>query len=141
MQGRLMAERDFPLPLPGLVHVAQTLLAHRAVDPAEPLSLRVRAERLRPHARGAQVDLVATASVGNEPVWSGTSTYLARGVTVQGGDSSGGADDGPVPRLAGAADACGARGPGRVPPSGAAAVDGRAADPRRARRMAIRRGL
>jgi len=82
LQARLMAEREFPLALPGLVHVAQTLVLHRAVDAAEPLSLRVRAEGLRPHDRGAQVDLVATARVGEEPVWSGTSTYLARGARV-----------------------------------------------------------
>ena len=82
LQARLMAERDFPLPLPGLVHVAQNLVLHRAVDAAEPVSLRVHAEGLRPHHRGAQVDLVATARVGDELVWSGTSTYLARGARV-----------------------------------------------------------
>jgi acyl dehydratase len=92
LQATLMAEREFPLPLPGLVHVAQTLVAYRALDAAEPLSLRVRAEGLRPHARGAQVDLVATASVGGERVWSGTSTYLARGVTAPGGEPAGAPD-------------------------------------------------
>ena len=82
LQATLMAERRFPLPLPGLVHVAQTLVAHRAVDAGERLSLRVRAERLRAHPRGAQVDLVASASVGEERVWQGTSTYLARGASA-----------------------------------------------------------
>jgi acyl dehydratase len=84
LQTRLMAERDFPLPLPGLVHVANTLALHRVVDAGETLSLSVRAEALRPHPRGAQVDLVSTASVGDELVWSGRSTYLAKGASAPG---------------------------------------------------------
>ena len=83
LQATLRAERDFPVPLAGLVHVAQTLRQHRAVDAGEVLSIAVHAERLRAHRRGAQVDLVSTASAGDEPVWSGTSTYLSRLPTVQ----------------------------------------------------------
>ncbi|HKG50616.1 MAG TPA: MaoC family dehydratase [Actinomycetales bacterium] len=78
LQATLMAERGFPLPLPGLVHVANSLVLHRVVDACEPLSYLVRAERLRDHPRGRQVDLVSTASVAGEEVWSGRSTYLAR---------------------------------------------------------------
>ena len=54
LQTKLMAEPRFPLPLAGLVHVANTLVQHRAVDADETLSLAVRAEGLRPHPRGAQ---------------------------------------------------------------------------------------
>ena len=88
LQTRLMAERDFPLPLPGLVHVANTLALHRVVDAGETLSLAVRAEALRAHPRGAQVDLVSTASVGDEVVWSGRSTYLAKGASAPGESSA-----------------------------------------------------
>jgi acyl dehydratase len=82
LQTILMAERDFPLPLPGLVHVANTLVLHRVVDAGEALSLTVRAQALRPHPRGAQVDLVSTASAAGEVAWSGRSTYLAKRAAV-----------------------------------------------------------
>jgi acyl dehydratase len=86
LQVTLMAERGFPLALPGLVHVAGVLVQHRQVGAEEPLDLRVRAEGLRPHPRGRQVDLVATAAVAGEPVWSGRSTYLSR-ATGEGAES------------------------------------------------------
>ncbi len=75
----LMAERDYPLPLPGVVHVANRLEMLRAVTADERLDLAVRAERLRPHPRGRQVDIVGTASIDGEEVWRGRSTYLAKG--------------------------------------------------------------
>ncbi|MDT7701402.1 MAG: hypothetical protein QOJ30_3727 [Pseudonocardiales bacterium] len=79
LQVELMACRAFPLPLPGLVHVANRITAHRAIRAGEPLDVRVRAERFAAHPKGAQVDLVAAVSVAGEPVWDGRSTYLARG--------------------------------------------------------------
>ena len=59
LQVALMAGRDFPLPLPGLVHVRNTITVHRRIDAAERLTVRVHAERLVAHPKGAQVDLVA----------------------------------------------------------------------------------
>ncbi|RZT88908.1 acyl dehydratase [Pseudonocardia sediminis] len=79
LQVVLMADRSFPLPLPGLVHLANRITAHRAVTPADTLDLRVHADRFVTHAKGAQVDLVAEARVGDEVVWEGRSTYLSRG--------------------------------------------------------------
>lgn len=76
---RLMAQRSFPFPLPGLVHVANTATITRPVDSSEPITLRVTARDLRPHRKGRQFDMVTTASVGAETVWTGTSTYLRRG--------------------------------------------------------------
>jgi acyl dehydratase len=78
----LMARRSFPLPLPGLVHVRNRITAHRAIDAAEPLTVRVNAEGLRAHPKGAQVDLVAEIDAAGEVVWEGRSTYLARGATA-----------------------------------------------------------
>ncbi len=75
----LMAEPDFPLPLPGVVHVTNRLELLRPVGVDEPLDLVVRAESLRAHPRGRTVDLVATASVAGAVVWRGRSTYLAKG--------------------------------------------------------------
>lgn len=73
---RLMTAADFPLPLIGLVHVANRITMLRAVSAAERLDLAVRAVELRDHARGRQFDVVATASVDGVEVWRGVSTYL-----------------------------------------------------------------
>lgn len=75
----IMVRDDFPLPVLGMVHVANRVVQHRPVTLTEPLTLAARAENLRPHKRGTQVDLVATASVDGETVWAGASTYLAKG--------------------------------------------------------------
>jgi acyl dehydratase len=85
LQVELMAQRSFPLPLPGLVHLRNHITVHRAIDAAEPLAVRVHAEGLRAHPKGAQVDLVATIDAAGEEVWMGRSTYLARGATAQEG--------------------------------------------------------
>lgn len=76
---RLMTERSFPFALLGLVHIANRIeqRAPIAVD-ARP-RLRVWAERLRPHHRGRQLDLVTEASLGGEVVWLEHSTYLRPG--------------------------------------------------------------
>lgn len=88
LQVQLMADRSFPLPLPGLVHVANTITVHRRIDASEPLEVRVRAERFAPHPKGAQVDLVGEISAAGEPVWAGRSTYLARGATAPAADGT-----------------------------------------------------
>lgn len=79
LQLTLMAEPDFPLPLPGLVHVANRVEQCRPVRADDELDLRVRAESLSAHPKGRQVDVVGEARVGDEVVWRGRSTYLARG--------------------------------------------------------------
>lgn len=76
---RLMTDRSFPFPLSGLVHVANAITLHRPIGSGEALTLRVRAERLRPHRKGTQFDIVTEVSVGDEAVWDQVSTYLRRG--------------------------------------------------------------
>ena len=75
----LMTERAFPFPLVGMVHVANSITLARAVRADETVSFEVRAADLRPHPAGRQFDLIASATVDGEPVWSGRSTYLRRG--------------------------------------------------------------
>jgi acyl dehydratase len=82
LQVALMAQRSFPLALPGLVHVRNRITLHRVIDAAEPLTVRVHAEGLRAHPRGAQVDLVARVDAGGATGWEGRSTYLSRGATA-----------------------------------------------------------
>jgi MaoC like domain len=74
----LMSRPDFPLPLAGIIHIANTVEQRRPIDAAEQLEFRVRAADLRPHDRGRQVDVVVEALAGAEPVWLGRSTYLRR---------------------------------------------------------------
>jgi MaoC like domain len=75
---RLMSGEDFPFPVVGLVHIANRIESLRPVRADEPLEFAVRAADLREHERGRQFDLRATASVGDEVVWRGVSTYLRR---------------------------------------------------------------
>lgn len=91
---RLLAGRDFPFPMLGLVHVDNTITRHRTLRAGEPLTLRVRAANLRPHDRGRQFDVVHTADVEGEPVWREVSTYLRREARA---GSRGGRSDEPSP--------------------------------------------
>ena len=79
LQAELMARKAFPLPLMGLVHVENAITVRRALTADDVLDVAVHAEDLREHPKGRQVDLVTEVSVDGEPVWSGRSTYLARG--------------------------------------------------------------
>jgi acyl dehydratase len=91
----LMARRDFPFPLPGLVHLGQRIEQRRALGPDEPWTVRARTADLRPHAKGRQFDVLADVEVEGELVWRATSTYLRRG---EGGEA---ADDDAWEPLAG----------------------------------------
>ena len=79
LQVQLMAHRSFPLPLAGMVHVANSITQCRGVALDEVLELTVWAQDLREHPRGALVDLRSEARVAEELVWSGRSSYLAKG--------------------------------------------------------------
>lgn len=91
---RLMTAREFPFPLLGLVHVENEIRVHRPLKTTDAFDLAVRAEALRPHDRGTQLDVVATATIDDEPIWSGRSTYLRR--TVAAGRSTANPNE-PVP--------------------------------------------
>jgi acyl dehydratase len=94
----IMAGRDFPFALAGLVHVRNRITQHRPVAPDEVVDVAVHLADLRPHPAGRQFDVVAEATVaGSEPgvagtaVWSSRSTYLRRG---RGGDEAAADDTG-----------------------------------------------
>jgi acyl dehydratase len=82
---KLMTAGSFPFPVIGLVHVGNRIEQRRPIRADERLTLRVRAEDMRPHDRGTQFDMVAEAETGGEVVWRSSSNYLRRG----GGGSSG----------------------------------------------------
>lgn len=75
---RLMTSPGFPIPLTGVVHVANRITVHRPVEVGERVDFHTYAENLRPHERGRQLDVVLVGSIGGEEVWRGVSTYLGK---------------------------------------------------------------
>lgn len=80
----LLADPGTTLPVAGLVHVGNRMRLHRPVLVTEQLELSSGIGNLRPHRRGAQLDLTGQVRVAGELVWEGVSTYLARGARVEG---------------------------------------------------------
>ena len=93
VQMALMSDEKFPLPLMGLVHVANEVEHLRPVRVGQPVQILVSAENLRPHRRGTQVDIKVTVlEQGADPrkagaaggtadsvLWRSVSTYLSKG--------------------------------------------------------------
>ncbi|MFD3732758.1 MaoC family dehydratase [Streptomyces sp. NPDC058632] len=76
---RLMSRRDFPLPLPGLVHTSIEITRNRTVRVTGTHELSVRVEGLAPHRRGTEAAVVTgMRTPGGDLVWESRSTYLAR---------------------------------------------------------------
>ncbi|WP_460598882.1 MaoC family dehydratase [Flexivirga lutea] len=84
LQVTLFADKSYPYPLMGSVHLDNTLTVHRPVLLGEPLDLSTWATNARPHRSGVQVDVMSRAHVGDELVWEGLATYLYRGQRVEG---------------------------------------------------------
>ncbi|MBK8463242.1 MAG: hypothetical protein IPL36_09460 [Nigerium sp.] len=85
LQAALMAARDFPYALAGLVHARNTMTLRRPVLITDELALVVRAGPARAHRKGAEFDLIGEVRAGGEVAWTGVSTYLARGATAPAG--------------------------------------------------------
>ena len=84
LQMAVMADRGFPWPAVGMVHVENVVAGRRPVRVGESLDLSVEVAGPRPHPRGALVDFRTRASSGGDVVWESTSTYLRRAVTAEG---------------------------------------------------------
>ncbi|MDZ5661990.1 MaoC/PaaZ C-terminal domain-containing protein [Nocardioides sp. S-58] len=80
----IMADPAFPYPAVGLVHVENTITAHRAIVVGEEVDVTTAAGTPRPHAKGVLLDFVTTVSGGGGTAWESTSTYLRRGHTTDG---------------------------------------------------------
>ncbi|MGV8909001.1 MAG: MaoC/PaaZ C-terminal domain-containing protein [Propionicimonas sp.] len=68
----------------GVVHVSNRMRLHRPVATTEVVDVAVRIENLRPHRRGALLDVIGEVRVADELVWDGVSTYLAPSAKVPG---------------------------------------------------------
>jgi acyl dehydratase len=75
---RLMSDRNFPLPLLGLVHTSIEITQRRALTTTGSYELTAYVEELLPHRRGTEAAVVTEVRAGDEVVWESRSTYLAR---------------------------------------------------------------
>ncbi|GAA3839764.1 MaoC family dehydratase [Streptomyces chiangmaiensis] len=75
---RIMASRQFPLPLLGLVHTSIEITQREALAPDGAYDIEVRTEKLLPHRRGTEAVVVTEVRTTDRIVWESTSTYLAR---------------------------------------------------------------
>jgi acyl dehydratase len=80
----LLSGRESTIRLAGVVHVSNRMRLHRPVVVTETLHVAARATNLRPHKRGALLDIAGEIHVDGELVWDGVSTYLAPGAKVSG---------------------------------------------------------
>lgn len=75
----IITDSTFPFPAMGLVHLQNRIRQHRPIHVSEALTLQVKPDHLRPHARGLQFDMLITLSTGSgEVVWEAVSTSLRR---------------------------------------------------------------
>lgn len=86
----LMTDTAFPFAPLGLVHLRNTITQHRRIGTEESYDVRVRAAGLRPHPRGALIDLLTDVTVAGELVWQEVMTLLSR-------HDSGAAEETPAP--------------------------------------------
>jgi acyl dehydratase len=73
-----MLTRGFPFRIPGMIHVANELVAHRAIDPHSPLTITTELDIERPDDRGAVYCVLRTSGrQGDGEVFTCASRYLA----------------------------------------------------------------
>jgi acyl dehydratase len=75
---RLMAARDFPFPLLGLVHTGIEVVQRRPLHAEDRPEIRVHTEGAAPHRRGTVFDVVTEALLAGTQVWRSRSSYLCR---------------------------------------------------------------
>ncbi|WP_328837544.1 MaoC/PaaZ C-terminal domain-containing protein [Streptomyces europaeiscabiei] len=79
---RIMAGRDFPLPLLGLVHTSIEITRRRRLPATGEYEITVYVDGLAPHRRGTEATVVTEVRDGGEDAgglaWESRSTYLAR---------------------------------------------------------------
>jgi len=89
----MLTSPRFPVRLPGLVHVANTIARERPIPAGEALELHCRLPGMRETGRGQEFDLQTEARSGGELVWREVSTYLARRPKARAQDEAGAAPE------------------------------------------------
>lgn len=80
----LMVDPKFPLPLMGMVHLANRVEVARNLNVSEEFEVFAWAQNLAGHNKGTSVELVTEVQVSGEIIWRGISTYLAKGKFLKG---------------------------------------------------------
>ena len=75
---KLLTEKNFPLPLLGLVHLRNTITQHRPIGTGENLDLKVSLGNTVKSNRGVEFDLITEARSAGRLVWEEASTTLFR---------------------------------------------------------------
>lgn len=78
LQMNMMVKEPFPFAMLGLVHVENSVTQYRPIGERETVNMAVKFDNLRDHDKGQQFDFVTSVKSGDEVIWEGTSTYLAR---------------------------------------------------------------
>lgn len=76
---RLLTEKDFPLPLLGMVHISNTVTTTRGIRLDDTLEIIASIDGVRPHYAGTLVDSMLRVSVDRTEVFTDHSEYLVRG--------------------------------------------------------------
>ena len=97
----VMVRPDFPLPLLGMIHLANAVSVLAPIRIDDELEITAWSQDLAPHKRGVQLNVVAEVRVAGHVVWRGVSTYLAKGTSLP-GHSAPDADSSTAPRPAAA---------------------------------------
>ena len=83
LQMEIMSDPGFPAPAIGMVHLENSISAHRPIGVGETVNVTVNVTSDRPHPKGTIYDFRTLVRADEETVWEETSSYLRRG---QGGD-------------------------------------------------------
>jgi len=76
---QMLANREFPLPIMGLVHVGQKIEQLRPISSKETLRFHCWVDGFRQVRRGGQFDLHTEAFSGDEKCWKAVATTFVRG--------------------------------------------------------------
>ena len=118
----LMARRDFPFPLLGLVHLRNQVLQHRPVKVGDLVDVECRVRDLRPHRKGRTFEAVSTIlGEDGEIIATDVSTYL-----VKGGEPSAAEPSGTAPSSAASSSAASSSAASSSTPSSGAVPSGAA---------------
>lgn len=78
---QLVVDPEFPFPLPGLVHIRNTIRQYRAIGNRETMDITCYLQGPRTAERGLEFDIVTRVTVNDQPVWESISTNLYRTAT------------------------------------------------------------
>lgn len=84
LQMQLLTDKAFPLPLLGLVHVANNIRVVRPLGGLGPFTVSVQLGELQPHSKGAVFSLITRLEDQLGLLWEGESRMLCRGLQLPG---------------------------------------------------------